>query len=180
MLYCLLGILSEIFLFYKFAVNAKEIKDKKALLFAGFLCCYVLAKILFPLSVYFNLICIFGFYGVMKILYKDLSNITDIFLFSFVSLLLVILSVATFYLINDFYVSMIANRISIIIIAFATKNIAKPYKNIIKCWNRNRENPNKIKSLTLRNICVITLNIMIFVINLSLQIAIASGTKVLR
>lgn len=169
MLYLLIGIIPEIFLFYIYAINVKGLKEKKLLCFIGFSIIYLASKLIFRYSVYFNITCMFGFYGVLKLLYKDKAEITDIFLISFVSLLLVVSSVFTYFCCNNYVLSIIANRLLIIYFAYASKYFKNFYTKYMSCWNRNRQKPNKIKSLTLRNISVITFNLMIFIINLLLQ-----------
>lgn len=169
MLYLLVGIIPEIFLFYIYVINVKGLKEKKLLCFIGFTFIYIVSKFIFKYSVYFNVICIFGFYGVLKILYKEKAKITDIFLISFVSFLLVLLSVFTYFCYSNYILSIIINRVLILCFAYFSKYFKDFYVKYMICWNRNRKNPNKIRSLTLRNISIITFNFMIFIINLMLQ-----------
>lgn len=169
MLYLLLGIIPEVFMFYFYVINIKKLKDKKFICFVGFLAVYIISKFIFRYSVYFNLACIFGFYIILKILYKDKAKITDIFLMSFVSLMLILTSIFTYFVIKDYWISLCFNRIFVILeilFSFFDTDIYQKYMN---CWNRNKQNPNKIKSLTLRNISIITFNFMVFIINLLLQ-----------
>ena len=172
MLYLFIGIIPEIFLFYIYAINVKGLKEKKLLCFIGFLIVYLVSKLIFRYSVYFNITCIFGFYGVLKLLYKEKAEITDIFLMSFVSLLLVLSSVFTYFCYSNYTLSIMINRVLIVCFACLSKYFKDFYIKYMSCWNRNRKTPNKIRSLTLRNISVIIFNLMIFIINLMLQIVI--------
>lgn len=172
LLYFLLGLLPEIFVFYYFTISVKELKEKRFATFIGFLLVYVIANLFFIHTVYFNIICLFGFCFVIKLLHKERAKVTDIFLLSFVSLAMILLGCLTYFTLGkyNYMLSMIFNRILTIMLIFTCKYVKNVYKIFLKCWNRNRENPNKIRSLTLRNISIITFNVMIFIINQLLQI----------
>lgn len=113
----------------------------------------------------------------LKVLYKDKAQITDIFLFAVSSVILVIISILCgLILFNkpELYILMlIINRLLMFGFIFIFKNkISNTYNEIIKYWNRN-EKHKKIRSLTLRNISIITFNLMFYIINLCMLIAIA-------
>lgn len=108
----------------------------------------------------------------LKVLYKEKAQVTDIFLFATASLILIAISAfcySLFYATTKNYTSaLIINRILMfVVLYFARNKIQSAYKNFCSLWNRHN-NPNKIRSLTLRNISIITFNLMFWFINLGM------------
>lgn len=169
-MYILFGVLPEVAMFSLFLTFAKGIKEKRFLLTLLMFIAYLGLKIAFSYSVYFNICYMFATYLILKLLYKGKAKITDIFTMSFTSILLIVLSCVTYYLIPNYFLSMIVNRLLVLVMIILAKVYARDlYLKFNSCWNRNRLKPNKIKSLTLRNISIISFNIGIFVIDLFLH-----------
>lgn len=133
---------------------------------------YIILKQLLPKNVYCQIIYILYVPLLMFLLYRNKFHISDIFVMSWASILMTLLQVIFLPLIylfgKDSYIVMwILNRIITFALLILFRNkFNKIYKYFISQWNRNRGNPNKIKALTIRNICVISLNISIFILNL--------------
>lgn len=171
-MYILLGIVPEVLFFLSFIVLAKGFKKDFKLLvaFVIMLAFYIGLKTIYVRSIYFYLSYIFACMISLRVLYKSRIKITDVFLFSFASILLIILTALAYYTIPNYFIAMIVSRILMLAtILFFKNKIRNYYLKYKLCWNRNKENPNKIKSLTLRNISAISFNVMIFILDLILH-----------
>lgn len=174
MLNIILGIIPEAIFFSLFIIFTKKYNHKiKNLVFTILMILgYIILKQLLPKNVYCQIIYILYVPLLMFLLYKNKFHISDIFVMSWASILMTLLQVIFLPLIylfgNDSYMVMwILNRIITFALLILFRNkFNKIYKYFISQWNRNREKPNKIKALTIRNICVISLNISIFILNL--------------
>lgn len=169
----LFGLLPEIIYFTLFLIYTKNYKTNKIKLFLFLLIGYTLFKYLFKVNIYFQICFIIYVPIVLKFLYKDKFHISDIFVFVYASIILMAISFIVLpidLIFHNYLFAFIINRILIFVILFYLKNkLHKAYSWIIKQWNRNYEKPNKIKSITIRQVCVISLNIMIFILNLGIQ-----------
>lgn len=174
MLNILLGLVPEAIFFSLFIIFTKNYKHKvknvvfTLLMIAG----YIVLKQLLPRNVYCQIIYLAYVPLLMFLLYRDKFHISDVFVMSWASIIMTLLQVIFIPLLylfgNESYMIMwIINRILNFVLLFAFKSkLNKVYAYFISQWNRNREHPNKIKALTIRNVCVISLNISIFVLNL--------------
>ena len=110
----------------------------------------------------------------LKLIYKNKSMITDVFILVISALFLIIISSISYYIIkftlNNYTIALILSRFLLFtFLIISKKYIYKMQKSINKYWNRHNFK-NKIKSLTLRNICVIVTNIMFFIVGFWLNI----------
>lgn len=175
----------EAIYFSMFLIIGKNIKQKR-LLFVGIMVFeYLMLKYFIKYSVYFQLAYTFMAYVNLKVLYKEKAQITDIFLFMVASVLLIIISFISympFFIVTnrnvgivEYIIALVLNRIILTIILFkSSKFIRNKYKEFCNLWNRHSI-PNKIKSLTLRNISVIMFNLMFWLINLGMTFALVNG-----
>ena len=107
----------------------------------------------------------------MKFLYKDKIQIIDVFIISLAYLWLMLLSLI---LINfakrdfsNYAIMYIIQRI-LLFIPFIFKNkFYIIYKKYCSLWNRNDKEKRPIKSITLRNISLILLNVFIFLMSIT-------------
>ena len=110
---------------------------------------------------------------ILKVLYKEKSQITDIFTFTIASIILILSCSVLYFIIwktiNNFIIYVILNRLLLILFLIIFHNklykIQKLYKRL---WNRNNKNKNKIKSTTFRAINVVIFNIIFYIINLGM------------
>ena len=159
----------EAIYFAMFLIIGKNIKNKK-LLFIGIMVFeYLALKHFISFSVYFQLAYTFMAYLSLKVLYREKAQITDIFLFSAASLILIATSALCYgiiyFTIHKYIWVLIINRPLIFaIIYFGRNKIRNAYKKFCSLWNRHNI-PNQIKSLTLRNISIIVFNLMFCLIN---------------
>lgn len=160
--------------FSLFLIIGKDLKKKRLLLTLIMIFEYVMLTNIIEFNVWFQFIYTFLSFINLKVLYREKAQITDIFLFAAASIILVLLSIFTYvtalYTYNNYMISLVINRILLFSFIFVfRKQIRKLYKEFCSLWNRHSK-PNKIKSLTLRNISVISFNVMFWVINLCMVI----------
>ncbi len=171
-LFLLFGVLPEVLFYFYFFTIAKELKkDKRKILFLlSLFATYIGIKMFFKYSIYFHLLYVALNMITLKILYGKIIKTTDIFLFACSILVISILSAIAYYSISNYVVALCVNRISLLLfIILFKKQIRQLYLKYNSLWNRNREKPNKIRSLTIRNISIILFNLMIFGIDLLLN-----------
>ena len=171
----IIGQIPEAIYFSLFMIYAKNIKTKRLLLTILLTLEYILLTRFLVLNIWFQIIYTFLSYMILKILYKEKAQITDIFLFTFSTIILGIFSVPflilNLYIKNIYLCCIISKVILFISFMFYKAKINKYYIKICKLWNRNDAEKRKIKSLTLRNICIVTFNIIFILVNISLLFA---------
>ena len=172
--------LSELFLaqipeaiyFSLFIIKSKGIKEKRVLFILLITLEFILLTRFFIYNIWFQILYTFMTFIILKILYKEKTQIIDIFLFACASIFLMIISgicaLIQIYFNIDHSLLLILNRIIIFLFIFLFKNNLHKYYNIFcKYWNRHNEK-RKIKSLTLRNISIIAFNLMFYILNIGL------------
>lgn len=158
--------------FALFLIIGKDLKNKRLLLTCIMIFEYYMLTYIFPFNVWFQFIYTFIVFVDLKFLYKEKAQITDIFLFAASSIILIILSAIIFlmhlYIFKNYYIAIIINRIILFSFLYLSKNkIRNIYKKFYSYWNRHN-NPKALKSITLRNISVISFNLMFWIINLGM------------
>ena len=155
--------------FALFLIIGKDLKNKRLLLTCIMIFEYYMLTYIFPFNVWFQFIYTFIVFVDLKFLYKEKAQITDIFLFGASSIILIIISIAVFLIgkkfLDSYYIAIIINRVILFSFLILFKNkIRELYKKFYSHWNRHN-NPKIIKSITLRNISVISFNLMFWIIN---------------
>lgn len=158
--------------FALFLIIGKNLKTKRLLLTCIMIFEYYMLTYIFPFNVWFQFIYTFIVFVDLKFLYKEKAQITDIFLFGAASIILIGISMLTYLTAlatyKNYMISLILNRSLLFLFLYFNKNnIRNLYKKFYSHWNRHN-NPKVIKSITLRNISVITFNLMFWVINLGM------------
>ena len=167
----------EAIYFSLFMIYAKNIKEKRLLYILLMTIEYVILAQLFPFNVYFQILYTFISFFILKILYKEKAQITDIFTFAICSLILMIISAIMYFIGYNTYkntrVCVVSQKIILFlfIAIFKSKlnNIQKLYK---KLWNRNFNKTYKIKTTTFRALNVVVFNVMFVVINFGMLLCI--------
>lgn len=158
-----------------FLIKGKDLKEKRLLFIGLMIFQYLALKIFIKYNIWFQISYIIITYIDLKVLYREKTQITDIFLFMVASFILIILSIVSYIIvqktINIYLVALILNRILLFLTLFLIRNKIKIYyKKFYSLWNKHK-NPNKIRSLTLRNISIIVFNLMFYIINICMVIA---------
>lgn len=169
-----LGLIPEAIYFTLFLIYTKGYKSNKIKLFVLLLIGYTILKLFFPINIYFQVSFTLCVPLILKILYKDKFHISDLFVFVYASIILILITCLTApisFITKNYWIGYIFNRIFMFTFLYLFRNkMNKVYKWIISQWNRNYENPNKIKAITIRQTCVISLNVMIFTLYLFIQL----------
>lgn len=169
----LIGQIPEAVYFAIFMILVKELKEKRLLYIALMILDYVALKLLIKYSMYFQLSYMATSYILLKVLYKEKAQLTDIFTFMIGSIILIlssaIFSLPKIFLNVDYVYCVILNRIFLFTMLYKFRHslnkIQLMYK---KLWNRNDKVKKKIKSTTFRSINIIAFNIMFYVIHLGM------------
>ena len=166
----------EAIYFSAFLIIGKCIKEKRILFTAIMIFEYLALKYFIKFNIWFQIIYTFMSFIDLKVLYKDKAQVTDIFLFTVASIILIILGLICGSFQIFFNIShnllLVINRILMFLIIYLIKDkIYFLYKKYCSYWNRHNYK-NKIKSLTLRNISIIAFNLMFYIINIGLIYAI--------
>lgn len=174
MLQILVGQIPEAIYFSLFMICVKQLKEKRLLFTFLMIAEYLLLKHFIAFNVWFQIAYTFITFVILKVLYKEKAQITDIFTFGIASLILIIVSVITFLLLhNNMVIASLVNRIAIFTIIYCLrKKLYKIQKLYKRLWNRNDKRKTKIKSTTFRAINVVIFNIMFYVLNLCMLYAI--------
>ena len=169
----------EAIYFSTFLLIGKDIKTKRILFTLVMIFEYVMLTRFIEFNVWFQLIYTFMSYVNLKVFYKEKAQITDVFLFTSASVILIAISIFSYviiyFTIKEYYIALIINRVIMFCFLYLSKNkIRVLYKEFCSLWNRHKI-PNKIKSLTLRNISIIIFNLMFWLINFGMVIALTYG-----
>lgn len=168
----LLGLIPEVLYFTMFLIYTKNIKEKKIRLFLFMSIIYFICMLVQQYQIIYYVLFIGLVYLLLKILYKDKTQIIDVFIISLSSLYLTILASLSLMLFTDdlsnYYFLYVVSRI-LLFLPFIFKNkFNQLYKKYCSLWNRNDKVKRPIKSITLRNISVISLNSLIVILNLAI------------
>jgi len=166
----LLGLVPEVLFFTLFITYTKNIKEKRIKLFILIAISYFLCILIQEYQVLFYILWEICIYLACKILYKKKVQIIDIFIITIAYAWNLILS----FILMNFAEKDLSNYVLIYIIEriilfmpFIFKNKFNVlYIKYCKLWNRNNKEKRPIKSITLRNISLILLNIFILGMNI--------------
>ena len=166
----LLGQIPEAIYFSLFLIFTKELKTKRILFVIVMILEYVLSLNIQIFSTWSHIIYTILVFITLKVLYKEKAQITDVFTFGISSVILMVISVVSYFLFlqND-VLAVIINRILTIITPILLRNklsvIEDTYK---KFWNKRNNNGKIIKSTTFRSVSLIVFNTMFYIINLGM------------
>lgn len=165
----LLGQLPEAIYFSIFIMLTKQLKQKRALFIFLMTADYLMLLNISNFSTYARISYFIMTFIILKMLYKERAQITDIFTMGIASLILIIISSVCFLLISitlkDIIICNILAKIILFTILFIFKNKLHKIQSLYKrLWNRNNK-PKKIKSATFRCINVVLFNFMFYSLN---------------
>ena len=170
MLEIIFGRVAEAIYFALFMIFVKQLKEKRILFTILMIVEYLLLKSFIKYNIWFQISYTFITFVILKMLYKEKSQITDIFTFAIANFILIFSCFILYFIIwktiNNFLIYVILNRLVLIIFLILTKNklykIQKIYKRL---WNRNDKIKHEIKSTTFRAFNVVIFNILFYIIN---------------
>lgn len=161
-----LGQIPEAIFLALFMIFAKALRKKRVLFTSIVIVEYLILMELFPYSWYFHIGLMITIFLVLKVIYREQSQITDVFILLIAYIILVITSALCFMICqNEVIIATILNRVIIFGFLFGynykLNKIQKIYK---KFWNRD-DKPKAIKSTTFRSINIVIFNIMFVILN---------------
>lgn len=167
-----LGLIPEVLYFTFFLICTKRIKEKRIVLCTLITIAYILCMFIKKYQIIYYIIFVALIYIILKILYKEETQLVDIFVVSISTIYLTGISYLCFCFLkkdlSNYYVLLIIDRVLLIIPFIFKKYFNTCYEQYKKLWNRNDNEKRLIKSITLRNISLITVNIGIFLLNIYL------------
>lgn len=169
----LIGQIPEAIFFALYLIYTKRLKEKKTFFIILMILEYVLFKHFIKFNVYFQILYTFMTYIILKMLYKEKSQITDIFTFTIASLFIILTSMMmyfiAFFTYKNIVICTIAHKILIFTLLFIFKDrlycIQELYK---KLWNRDIKHKYKMKTTTFRTLNIVIFNVMFYVINIGM------------
>lgn len=169
----LLGQIPEAIYFALFMIFTKRL-DKKQILFTILMIIeYILLFNFTPVTIWSHISYFIITYMILRLLYHEKSQITDIFTLGIASILMIIISTISYIIvavtIKDIIICNILAKIMLFIILYFIRNKLYKIQNMHKkFWNRNDKIPKPMKSITFRCINLVLFNIMFFIINNSI------------
>lgn len=180
MLEIIFGRVAEAIYFSLFIIFTKRLKEKRILFTILMIAEYLILYACFPYDIKFQISYTFISYIILKILYKEKAQTTDIFTFAIGSIVLMISCLLpSFIFLSHFsdlfyyYIYVAITRILIFGFLFIFKDKLYKIQNIYKkIWNRNDKVNKKIKSTTFRSLNIAIFNIMFYILNICMLYAI--------
>ena len=173
MLEILLGQIPEAVYFALFMIFTKQLKEKRILYITLMVIEYLLLKYFIEYNIWFQIAYTIIQYILLKILYKEKAQITDIFTFTIASGILILFCMILYFLIwhtaNDYLLYVILNRVCLIGFLIIFHNKLHKIQDLYKLlWNRNDKRETKMKSTTFRALNVVIFNTIFYIINLGM------------
>ena len=164
-----LGQIPEAIFLALFMVFAKDLRKKRILYVIIIIMEYLILKYSFQYSWYFHIGLTIATFLTLKVLYREKSQITDIFILLISYIVLVVTSAFCFLICHkEVVIATILNRVIIFgllsICNYRLNKIQKLYK---KFWNRD-DKPKAIKSTTFRSLNIVIFNIMFVIFNVGM------------
>ena len=168
----LFGLIPEVLYFTLFITYTKNIKEKRLILFILISIVYFFCMLIQQYKLIYYLLFVVLVYFSLKILYKKKIQIIAIFIISLAETIILFLSYFCFLCIkkdlSNYYLFYAIDRILLFSIFIFRNKFNVIYKKYCKLWNRNDKEKRPIKSITLRNISLILMNLVIAFMNLYL------------
>lgn len=169
----LLGQIPEAIYFSLFMIFAKNLKTKRFLLIILMILEYLLLKQFLSFTIWFQVLYTFLTFVILKILYREKAQITDIFTFAIGSILLMIISLISLFLVyniikNVIVVSIINRFLLFIVLFLLNKHLYKIQDLYKKFWNRNDKIKKKMKTVTFRCINLVVFNLIFYIISVGM------------
>ena len=165
------GMLPEVLFLTFFLICTKKLKRHKFLLFICILIAYILLILVQNYRTIYYICFITSLYAILKVIYRNKTQIIDVFIISIAFMYICLISFICSRFINEnylnYYLLSIIDRLMLLIPFIFKNKFNILYKKYCKLWNRNDKGKRPIKSITLRNISLITLNSFIFLLNIA-------------
>ena len=175
MLQILLGQIPEAIFFSLFMIYTKRLKEKRILYISIMITEYLILAGIIQFNVWLQIIYTFMSYLILKILYNEKAQITDIFTFAIASIFMIITSAImygiAYFIYRNIIICVITQKIILFLFLIIFKNKLYKIQNMYKTiWNRNK-NKSRIKTTTFRSLNVVIFNCMFYIINIGMLLA---------
>lgn len=158
----LFGLLPESLYFALYIINSKQIRERRVLLFVLIFAANLLLSAFLAYNIWYHVLFIAAIFGIMRLLHK--AQLIDIFLITSSALILALLGFICYFSIPNYWIALIVNRFGLFLFILLSRTILpKLYKAYCSMWNRKPGA--KIKSITVRNISCIVLNLLLVMFN---------------
>ena len=165
----LLGQIPEAVYFAIFMILSKRLGSKRILFTSLMIIEYLLLLNVFPFSTWSHVLYFGISFLILKILYKEKCQITDIFTMGIASIILILANIILYpiaTIFKNYILFVICNRLlifgSLFLLRHKLPKIQKVYK---KFWNRNDKLPKRMKSTTFRCLNLVLFNVSFYIIN---------------
>ena len=166
----LLGLIPEVLFITLFLIFTKNLKNKRIILFLLIGISYIISMFIQKYKIIFYILFIVLIYLSLKFIYKKKVQIIDLFVITIPFTWITMLSFICFLFfdknLTNYYQLYVVDRLILFIPLIFSKHYNKIYLKYCKLWNRNDNEKRPIKSITLRNISLIIVNIAIFLMNI--------------
>lgn len=172
-----LGQVPEAIYFSLFMIYTKQLKEKRILFTVLMIVEYLLLTRFLVFNIWFQIGYTIMTYLILKLLYKEKTQITDIFTFTIASIITIISCLIPSFLIIfkicDYIIYAIITRILMFSFILIFKNKLYKIKEFYKkVWNRNDKVKKKIKSTTFRCLNLVVFNITFYILNILMLYAV--------
>lgn len=176
----LLGQIPEAIYFALFMIYAKNLKEKRLLFTFLMVVEYIILTRIIMFNSWFQILYTAITFIILKVLYKEKAQVTDIFTFCIGSIMLMIISASYFFiigpLVKNFYLGITINRLFLFAVVLILNTRLYKIQNLYKkLWNRNDKVSKKMKSTTFRCINLVVFNVMFYVINIGMLYCVFLG-----
>ena len=162
-----LGLIPETLFFTLFLSYSKNIKEKRLKLFLLITIAYTLCIMIIRFKIGFYIAFMILLYLILKLLYKDKTQIIDFFVINIGFIYVCFVSFICFLVVGEnltlYYIMAVVDKILLFVPFIFRKKLNLFYNKYCELWNRNYNKKQPIKSITLRNISLISLNVFIFI-----------------
>lgn len=172
MLELIVGQIPEAIFFSLFMIYAKGLKEKRILFTILMVVEYIILARFLIYNSWFQIIYTFMVFIILKLLYKEKAQITDIFTFTIASIVVILICAILYFIvwftINNYLIYAILTRIFMFAFIFLFKNKLNKIQNLYKkLWNKN-DRRKGIKTTTFRSLNIVIFNIMFYIINIGM------------
>ena len=168
----LLGQIPEAVFVALFMVFSKNIKTKRIIFLIITVVDYVLLIYTFKYNWGFHILFMIITYIILKVLYKERTQIVDIFIFAIAYIYIIITSFVCVIFTRNVVIASIINRLLLFIPLFVLNYKLSVIQSVYKkYWNRNDKIKKKMKSVTFRSLNIVIFNLLFVIINIGMLVA---------
>lgn len=172
----IVGQVPEAIYFSLFIILTRGFKENRLKFTLAIVLEYLLLMNSLPYSVWSHLLFFILTYLIIRLVYKEKAQVTDIFTIAIASLAMIIVNAILYYIgmvtYNYYPIYVVLTRISMFLGLFLVRNkLPKLQKLYNKYWNRNDKIPKRMKSVTFRALNTVVFNLMFYIINIGMIFA---------